>query len=162
MLLCLDATMLPRTAQQQKPSTPCCNISLAMRIGLHHGEFGGGCACAQHPSAAWSSGMILASGARGPGFNSRSSPFVRKPKLLAAMVLAAIEAGSQDTQEYKSTDAVVSERPCLTRVRCQMLLAKNLPASTIKLLCQLRWKLKIQTNRISAESLLRRCIGNHA
>ena len=78
MLLCLDATMLPRTAQQQKPPTPCCNISLTMTIGSDHGEFGKGFACDQHPSAAWSSGMILASGARGPGFNSRSSPIVDK------------------------------------------------------------------------------------
>ena len=39
-----------------------------------------------YQSAAWSSGMILASGARGPGFNSRSSPFADlqpKPSLPA-------------------------------------------------------------------------------
>ena len=30
--------------------------------------------------AAWSSGMILASGARGPGLNSRSSPLARGHK----------------------------------------------------------------------------------
>ena len=31
----------------------------------------------RHPLAAWSSGMILASGARGPGFKSRSSAHVK-------------------------------------------------------------------------------------
>ena len=33
----------------------------------------------EHSSAAWSSGMILASGARGPGLNSRSSPWSFQP-----------------------------------------------------------------------------------
>ena len=32
--------------------------------------------CANYQMAAWSSGMILASGARGPGFNSQSSPLL--------------------------------------------------------------------------------------
>ena len=40
--------------------------------------------------AAWSSGMILASGARGPGFNSRSSPFS-----IAAIVHLVINVASK-------------------------------------------------------------------
>ena len=39
-----------------------------------HGMVYPGMCCSQ--LAAWSSGMILASGARGPGFNSRSSPLL--------------------------------------------------------------------------------------
>ena len=38
---------------------------------------------AQH-MAAWSSGMILASGARGPGFNSQSSPMSQSLKVFWA------------------------------------------------------------------------------
>ena len=33
-----------------------------------------GCAVVRHQLAVWSSGMIRASGARGPGFNSRNGP----------------------------------------------------------------------------------------
>ena len=43
--------------------------------------------------AAWSSGMILASGVRGPGFNSRSSPFrsSRKPRVAGVVFTSIID-----------------------------------------------------------------------
>ena len=40
--------------------------------------------------AAWSSGMILAQGARGPGFNSRSSPCARMHSIWKGLALDAI------------------------------------------------------------------------
>ena len=39
--------------------------------------------------AAWSSGMILVSGARGPGLNSRSSPLVLVHKRLAFLLASS-------------------------------------------------------------------------
>ena len=39
--------------------------------------------------AAWSSGMILASGARDPGLNSRSSPLVLVHKRLALLLASS-------------------------------------------------------------------------
>ena len=51
---------LPQCKAQENPSTHVNIIIFQHRLTLSQ--------------AAWSSGMILASGARGPGFNSRSSP----------------------------------------------------------------------------------------
>ena len=48
-------------------------MSCSLRYWTVRPDLAGEHACTQ--LAAWSSGMILASGARGPGFNSRSSPF---------------------------------------------------------------------------------------
>ena len=41
--------------------------------------------------AVWSSGMILASGARGPGFNSRNSPFLEAGGSLSSLKVGFLE-----------------------------------------------------------------------
>ena len=55
-----------------------------------------GCSLASH-LAAWSSGMILASGARGPGFNSRSSPREACPVLGNPASQRSMHGGNKNT-----------------------------------------------------------------
>ena len=59
--------------------------------------------------AAWSSGMILASGARGPGFNSRSSPFLMHWQYSNSIMLVRMNGGLSNTITISTL-----ESPCPT------------------------------------------------
>jgi hypothetical protein len=71
--------------------------------------------------AAWSSGMILASGARGPGFNSRSSP-MKFGKHLQAMLCDVSRLGCALTERLSSTSSAIDARCTILRKwpHCQL------------------------------------------
>ena len=66
--------------------------------------------------ARWSRGMIRASGARGPGFNSRTSPYFLRSKI---METPGIEPGASRMRSERSTTElhpldIVPEQPVLS------------------------------------------------
>ena len=69
-------------------------------------------------SAAWSSGMILAQGARGPGFNSRSSPLAAhgmQTHPCGPASLPAIRHGKNEGREIRTPNLLIWSQ---TRYRC--------------------------------------------
>ena len=75
---------------------------------------------ARHTSlAAWSSGMILAQGARGPGFNSRSSPFLDQALhiALALWIRAAGSFAGLATRKRACSDKAATSNKELQLVR---------------------------------------------
>ena len=66
--------------------------------------------------ARWSRGMIRASGARGPGFNSRTSPYFFRSKI---METPGIEPGASRMRSERSTTElhpldIVPQQPVLS------------------------------------------------
>ena len=87
-------------------------------------------------TAAWSSGMILAQGARGPGFNSRSSPFASSHKInnpMHSRCSCRTPLPSQRTHHQAEEQTVVFQQmfngfntfcvhlfPCANKHRCDL------------------------------------------
>jgi hypothetical protein len=84
----------------------------------------------EHHLAAWSSGMILASGARGPGFNSRSSPVALAPGRYDPSHMTGCPAGCTAATEMSTR--VCDERWCVCfvwhRVRAGARVTLTFPA----------------------------------
>ena len=79
-------------------------------------------------SAAWSSGMILAQGARGPGFNSRSSPLAAhgmQTHPCGPASLPAIRHGKNEGREIRTPNLLIWSQ---TRYRCAIPPLLSLPS----------------------------------
>ena len=76
----------PASAGRKGGAENCCQRG---RRGARGAAVGSRVCFRRHALAAWSSGMILAPGARGPGLNSRSSPLLRVWSCLDNLVAAS-------------------------------------------------------------------------